>query len=168
MGKKKKMHSFRICFFLGWTNKKELFRAQCGKVPGCLARPPRAQWEATIQNVSKSEKREGAKGRNGSDIIDRWTDLARSSNGNRLNGLVTSRGLDIFHGVDNVHTLKNMSKDDLSGNQKSEQNSIFRQKKGLGLNGKTNVSVIEPRSLDSANEELASVGVTASVSHGLI
>lgn len=61
MGKKKKMHSFRICFFLGWTNKKELFRAQCGKVPGCLARPPRAQWEATIQNVSKSEKREGAK-----------------------------------------------------------------------------------------------------------
>lgn len=61
-----------------------------------------------------------------------------------------------------------MSKDDLSGNQKSEQNSIFRQKKGLGLNGKTNVSVIEPRSLDSANEELASVGVTASVSHGLI
>lgn len=30
------------------------------------------------------------------------------------------------------------------------------------------MSVIEPRSLDSANEELASVGVTASVSHGLI
>lgn len=65
--------------------------------------------------------------------------LARSSNGNRLSGFV-ARGLDIFHGVDNVHTLKNMSKDD--------------------------VSVIEPRSLDSANEELASVGVTASVSHG--
>lgn len=39
---------------------------------------------------------------------------------------------------------------------------------GLVLNGKTNVSVIEPRSLDSANEELASVGVTASVGHGLI
>lgn len=162
-----KMHSFRICFFLGWTNKKkELFRAQCGKVPGCLARPPRAQWEATIQNVSKRlRKKEGTKSGNGSDRIDRWTDLARSSNDNRLNRFVTSRGLDIFHGVDNVHTLKNMSKDDLSGNPKLEQNSIFRQ---TVLNGKTNVSVIEPRSLDSANEELASVGVTASVGHRLI
>lgn len=36
------------------------------------------------------------------------------------------------------------------------------------LNGKTNVPIIEPRCLDSANEELASVGVTASVGHGLI
>lgn len=30
------------------------------------------------------------------------------------------------------------------------------------------MSVIEPSCLDSANEELASVGVTASVGHGLI
>lgn len=82
-------------------------------------------------SAKECEKREGAKGRNGSDRIDRWTDLARSSNGNRLSGFVTSRGLDIFHGVDNVHTLKNMSKDDLSGNQKLEQNSIFRQTRGL-------------------------------------
>lgn len=36
------MHSFRICFFLGWMEKK-LFKAQFGKVPGCLARPSHAQ-----------------------------------------------------------------------------------------------------------------------------
>lgn len=66
--------------------------------------------------------------------------LSRSGNGNRFNGLVTSRGLDVFHSINNVHTLKNMTKD--------------------------NVSVIEPSCLDSANEELASVGVTASVGHG--
>ena len=100
--------------------------------------------------------------------MDRTTHLAGLDNGNGLNGLIASALRHILHGVDNVHSLDNITEDDLNVSRSQT------------MQHHTHVLAIEPRSLDGTDKKLESaelrpfeqkvylraVGVTSGVGHG--
>jgi hypothetical protein len=75
------------------------FKAQYEKVPGCLPRLPRVPWGATCQH--------------GVDQSLRATHLSRGGDSDGLLGLVTSTHGEVLHSHDDIHTLDDISEDDL-------------------------------------------------------